>query len=61
MAGAEKALATIFVFGRDSASIAVREQNIGTGERCTRAIGKAAGGLSGVKERSVPGSQVRQR
>ena len=60
MAGAENALATIFVFGRDSASIAVREQNIATGERCTRAIGKAAGDMSGVKERSVPGSQVRQ-
>lgn len=34
MAGAEKALATIFVFGRNSASIAVREQNIATSERC---------------------------
>ena len=34
MAGAENALATIFVFGRDSASIAVREQNIATGDRC---------------------------
>lgn len=38
MAGAENALATIFVFGRDSASIAVREQNIATGEKCTRQL-----------------------
>ena len=34
MAGAENALAIIFAFGPDSAVIAVREQNIATGDRC---------------------------